>query len=138
MSELKEDISDDLREISTNYKNIFVFDDLMGEAVDSPIISRLFTRGRHRNASFILLPPNMFPKGKFNTDIARNTQYIVMFRSPSDRKQVDILADRIFAKRWPKFMDVYEQETEKPYGSVQCWLIINREPRKNNKWCLTF
>ena len=75
---------------------------------------------------------------KFNTDIARNTQYIVIFRSPSDRKQVDILADRIFAKRWPKFMDVYEQETEKPYGSVQCWLIINREPRKNNKWCVTF
>ena len=109
-------MSDDLREISTDHNNIFVFDDLIGEAVDSPIISRLFTRGRHRNASFILLLQNMFAKGKLHTDIARNTQYIVMFRSPSDRKQVDILADPIFAKHRPKFIDVYEQETEKPYG----------------------
>ena len=70
----------------------------MGEAVDCPILSRLFTRGRHRNASFILLLQNMFPKGRFNTDIARNTQYIVLFRSLSDRKQEDILVDRIFAK----------------------------------------
>ena len=116
LRELKENMSDDLREISTDHKNIFVFDDLIGEAVDSPITSRLFTRGRHRNASFTLLLQNMFAKGKFHTDIARNTQYIVTFRSPSDRKQVDILADPIFAKHRPKFMDVYEQETEKPYG----------------------
>ena len=96
----------------------------MREAVDSPIISRLFTRGRHRNASFILLLQNMFPKGKFNTDIVLATQYIVMFRSPSDRKQVDILGDRIFAKHRPKFMDIYEQETEKPYGYV----LIDNQP----------
>ena len=67
---------------------------------------------------------SMFPKGKFNTDVARNTQYIVMFRSPSDRKQVDILADRIFAKHRPKFLDVYERETEKPYGYV----LIDNQP----------
>ena len=124
LSELKENMSDDLREISTDYNNIFVFDDLMVEVVDSPIISRLFNRRRHRNASFILLLQNMFPNGKFNTDIARNTQYIVMFRSPSDRKQVDILADRSFAKHRPKFMDVYERETEKPYGYV----LIDNQP----------
>ena len=47
--------------------------------------------------SFILLQ-NMFPKGKFNTDISRNAQYMVLFRSPSDRKQIDIIAERIFAK----------------------------------------
>ena len=54
-----------------------MFDDLMGEAVDSPIISRLFTRGRHRNASFILLLQNMFPKGKLNTDIVLATLSIL-------------------------------------------------------------
>jgi hypothetical protein len=41
----------------------------MAEATDSPVVSRLFTQGRHRNASVILLLQNMFPKGKFNTDI---------------------------------------------------------------------
>ena len=47
-----------------------------------------------------------------------------MFRSPSDRKQVDILADRIFVKHRPKFMDVYERETEKAYGYV----LIDNQP----------
>ena len=117
-------LSEDLHEISTDHNNLFVFDDLMGEAVDSAILSMLFTRGRHRNASFFLLLQNKFPKGRYNTDIACNTQYIFMFRFPSDRKQLDILADRIFAKHRPKFMDVYELETEKPYG----YLLIDNQP----------
>jgi len=90
----------------------------MSQAVDSPILSRLFTQGRHRNASVILLMQNMFPKGKFNTDISRNAQYLVLFRSPSDRKQVDIMAERIFAKDRPKFMKVYSKTTQVPYGCV--------------------
>ena len=36
--------------------------------------SRLFTQGRYRNASVILLLQNMFPKGKYNTGISRNAQ----------------------------------------------------------------
>ena len=52
--------------------NIVVLDDLMVMAVDSPIISKLFTQGRHRNASVILLLQNAFPKGKYNTNISRN------------------------------------------------------------------
>ena len=35
----------------------------MAEATDSPVLFRLFTQGRHRNVSVILLLQNMFPKG---------------------------------------------------------------------------
>jgi hypothetical protein len=55
-----------LIEINTQYNNLIILDDLMGEATDSPVVSRLFTQGRHRNASVILLLQNMFTKGKFN------------------------------------------------------------------------
>ena len=79
------DLSGDLNEINPEYNNILVFDDLMSQAIDSPVLSQLFTQGRHRNASVILLLQNMFPKGKYNTDISRNAQYVVLFRSPSDR-----------------------------------------------------
>lgn len=89
--------SEDLREINPKYNNILVFDDLMKEAVVSPVLSHLFPNGRHQNASTILLLQNMFSKGKYNTDIARNAQYTVMFRSPSDRKQIDMRAEQIFA-----------------------------------------
>ena len=101
------DLSEDLHEINPKFNNILVFDDLMAQATDSPVLSTLFTQGRHRNASVILLLQNMFPKGKFNTDISRNAQYMVLFRSPSDRKQIDIIAERIFAKDRSNFMSVY-------------------------------
>ena len=90
-------VNDNLEDINDKVHNLWVLDDLMDEAVRSPIISQLFTRGRHRNLSVILLLQNMFPKGKFNKSISRNAQYMVLFRSPSDRKQMDIIAERIFA-----------------------------------------
>ena len=119
------DLSEDLHEINPEYNNILVFDDLMSQAIDSPVLSQLFTQGRHRNASVILLLQNMFPKGKYNTDISRNAQYLVLFRSPSDRKQIGIVAERIFAKDRPKFMSAYVQETAKPYGYV----VIDNQPK---------
>ena len=103
-----------------------VFDDLMSQATDSPVLSKLFTQGRHRNASVILLLQNMFPRGKYNTDISRNAQYLVLFRSPSDRKQIGIVAERIFTKDRKNFMSAYVKETpEKPYG----YILIDNQPK---------
>ena len=119
------DLSEDLREINPKFHNVLVFDDLMSKATDSPVLSTLFTQGRHRNASVILLLQNMFPNGKFNTDISRNAQYMVLFRSPSDRKQMDIIAERIFAKDKSNFMSAYVNATEKPYG----YLLIDNQTK---------
>ena len=119
------ELSEDLHEINPKFNNVLVFDDLMAQATDSPVLSKLFTQGRHRNASVTLLLQNMFPKGKFNTDITRNTQYMVLFRSPCDRKQIDIIAERIFAKDRPNLMEAYTKETSKPYGYV----LIDNQPK---------
>ena len=70
----------------------------MLEARNSPVVSQLFTQCRDRNASVILMQQNMFPKGKYNTDISRNAQYLALFRSPSDRKQIGIIGERMFDK----------------------------------------
>ena len=122
-------LGEDLNEINPEYNNILVFDDLMSQAIDSPGLSQLFTQGRHRNASVILLLQNMFPKGKYNTDISRNAQYLVLFRSPSDRKQMDIMAERTFAKDRPKFMSAYAKETEKPYG----YILVDNQPKTTSE-----
>ena len=122
-------VNDNLEDINDKVHNLWVLDDLMDEAVQSPIISQLFTRGRHRNLSVILLLQNMFPKEKFNTSISRNAQYMVLFRSPSDRKQMDIIAERIFAKDRPKFMSAYMKETEKPYG----YIILDNHPKTTSE-----
>ena len=65
----------DLNDIDPKNNNI-VSDELMDLAIDSPIISKLFTQGRLRNACVILLLQNAFPKGKHNTSISHNTQYM--------------------------------------------------------------
>ena len=119
------DWSESLEELDPEMHHILVFDDLMHQAVNNPLLSRLFTQGRHRNASVILLMQNMFPKGKYNTDISRNAQYLVLFRSPSDRKQINMIAERIFAENRFKFMQIYSQATSVPYGYV----LIDNHPR---------
>ena len=118
------DVSDDLHEINPKYNNIIVMDDLMAEATDSPLVARLFTQGRHRNASVILLLQNMFPKGKYNTDISRNAQYLALFRSPSDRKQIGIVGERMFDKNREQFMSAYYRETEKSFG----YIFVDNKP----------
>jgi len=52
------ELSEDLHEINPKWNNILVFDDLMAQATDSPVLSKLFTQRRHRNASVILLLQN--------------------------------------------------------------------------------
>ena len=76
----------DLSGIDSKNNNIIVLDHLMDLAVDSPIISKLFTQGRQRNASVILLLQNAFPKGKHNTIISHNAQYMVFFKCPADKR----------------------------------------------------
>ena len=125
---------EDLREIDPKYNNVIIFDDLMAEAIESPIVSRLFTQGRLRNASVILLLQNMFPKGKFNTDISRNAQYMALFRSPSDRKQIGIVAERMFDKNRQRFMTAYYHETERPYGYI---FVDNKPDTAANKQVLS-
>ena len=118
------ELSENLCEINPRYNNIIILDDLKAEATDSPVVSRLFTQGRHRNASVILLLQNMFPKEKYNTDISRNAQYLALFRSPSDRKQIAIIGERMFDKNRVHFINTYCKETEKPFG----YLLVDNKP----------
>ena len=111
-----------MSDINLKYSNIIVLDDLMGLAVDSEIISKLFTQGRHRNASVILLLQNAFPKGKHNTSISRNAQYITLFRCPADRRQIGIMAERIFDKQKSLLMSIYNDVTIKLI--LTFWLLI--------------
>ena len=69
-----------------------------GHSIRQSYHSKLFTQGRHRNASAILLLQNAFPKGKYNTSISRNAQYMTLFRCPADRRQIGIMADRILTR----------------------------------------
>ena len=107
-----------LSDIDPCYNNKVVMDDLMDMAEESPITSKLFTQGRHRNTRDILLLQNAFPKGNYNTSKSHNAQYMVLFRCPADRSQIGIVADRIIDKNKPAYMEIYNNITSKPYSYV--------------------
>ena len=65
-----------------------------------------------------LLLQNAFPKGKNNTSISRNAQYIPLFRCPANRRQFGIIAERIFDKKKSLFMSIYNDVTIKPYSFI--------------------
>jgi len=124
------DFEDDLSDLDPRKNNICVLDDLMDLAVDSSVIAKLFTQGRHKNTSVILMLQNAFPKGKHNTSISRNAQYIALFRSPADRRQIGMIADRVFDRNKPLFMNLYNRLTSQPYTYV---LIDNKPDTPGDK-----
>ena len=128
--------SEDLRGINPRYNNIIILDDLMAEATDSPVVSRLFTQGRHRNASVILLVQNVFPKAKYNTDISQNAQYLALFQYPSGRKQIGIIGEGVFDKNRAHFMKAYYKETENRLDTY--WWIISLTHHPISKFLQTY
>ena len=70
-------------------------------------IADLFTKGsNHRNIS----------QDKACRDIALNTQYLALFKSPIDRQKVATLARRIYPSTSAIFMKRFEEATSRPYG----------------------
>ena len=96
------ELPEDLCEINARYNNIIILDDLMAEATDSPVVSRLFTHGRHRNA-----------------------QYLTLFRSPSDRKQIGIIGERMFDKNRVHFITVNARRLVRLASDVTKYVIVH-------------
>ena len=67
-----------------------------------------------------------FQRGKHNTSISRNAQYITLFRCPTDRRQIGIMAERIFDKQNFLFVSIYYDVTIKPYSYI---LVDNKADR---------
>ena len=119
--------SENLGDIDVRCNHVLVLDDLMLQAKDSVVVSKLFTQGLHSIASVILILQNAFPKGKFNTDSSWNAQYMTLFKSIADRKQIEIISQRIFSKEQTKFMSIYNKETDKELG----YILVDNTPSTN-------
>ena len=88
-----------------NWKKIYIIIItlcLTSQAIDSPVLTKLFTWGRHRNTSLTK----------------------TCFRLWSSSAVQVTESKWIFTKDYPNFMTVYRKESAKPYGYV---LINNQE-----------
>lgn len=98
---------------------ILILDDLMAESVNNDQLMSIFTeRSHHQNISVILLMQNLYHQGKNSVSIARNTQYMVLFKNPRDRHEIKTLAMQMFPEKWRKFLEKFDYETNKPRGKL--------------------
>ena len=73
-------------------RKLLILDELILES-SSDVILDLFTDGsHHKNISVIFVTQNVFHKGKVERDISLNTKYLVLFKNPRDRAQIQHLA----------------------------------------------
>ena len=61
---------------------------------------------------------NIFYQGRETRNISLNAHYIVLFKSPSDKQQISVLAWEVNPGHVQEFMKSYEEATKRPHGYI--------------------
>ena len=114
----------------TDKNNLVICDDLMSITADDQKIADLFSEGsHHRNLSVVNITQNLFPRGKHSTTQRRNTQYMIIFKSPMSQDQIRTLSSFMFPGKLDSFMRIYNEATEIPHGH----LVIDNKQNTSDK-----
>ena len=116
--------------LDVSQRNLIVLDDLMAQTGKDKRISDRFTKGsHHRNLSIIYIVQNIFHQGKEMRNISLNANYIVLFKSPRDKKQISMLARQVDPGRVQEFMRSYEDATSRRHG----YLMLDLKPTTSDQ-----
>ena len=97
--------------------DIVVLDDLLHESKNSQEVTAMFTKAAHHKPCFIIfIMQNLFPPGKEARTRSLNTHYLVLFKNPRDKSQVEFLARQISPRNPKTLIQVFEAATEKPHS----------------------
>jgi hypothetical protein len=99
-------------------RNLLIMDDQMAESKDDASnFANIFTKGsHHRSITVVFLMQNLFEKGGAMRTINLNSQYIVLFKNPRDKRQISVLAQQMEPRNSNFVRDSYLDATEKPHG----------------------
>lgn len=119
------DSFDDEDLFPVNQSHLVILDDVIFQASNHPEVAKLFTQYRHhRNMSVLYLTQNVFQQGKYSRTISLNSNYMVLFKNPRDKLQVDILARQVFPSAKASFLESFEDATKEAHG----YLIVDLTP----------
>ena len=111
------DSFDDETLFPSDSTHLVILDDLIFQASNHPEVVRIFTQYRHhRNMSVIMLTQNIFHQDKFSRTISLNCNYLVLFKNPRDKLQMNILAQQMFPSRKKYFLESLEDATRQPHS----------------------
>jgi len=105
----------DMETFEIQPNSLLILDDLMSET--NAHVADLFTKfAHHKSLSVIFIVQNLFPKGKHARDISLNAHYIVVFKNPRDKLQIQYLARQIMPHHSKGVVEVFEKATVKPHS----------------------
>ena len=110
-----QDIPDDDEKIvrNTGVRHLLVFDDMMGGKAIQSIVDWFTRKAHHRNTSVIYITQNIFDRAPQNRTISLNAHYLVLFKNPRDKSQIEILGRQL---AMPHFTSAYHEATRVPHG----------------------
>lgn len=114
---LKEGLPDSFEDIPPN--SVIVLDDLMHEAKDHPGVTKLFTKLVHHKKLFVInITQNFFLNSKETRTRRLNTQYIILFKNPSDATQVQVVGRQMYPNAPNYLAEVNRKATKRPHGYI--------------------
>ena len=111
------DFIENLPNDGTNY--LLIFDDSCDEISRSKQFEKIAIAGRHRKLNCIYIKHNLFHKSANGRDTELQNTHIVLFKSPRDVQQIDVLGFWNTLRKW------YSDATSVPYGH----LMIDLSPK---------
>src|SRR3981189_315480 len=99
--------------------SVIVLDDLMNEAKDHPGVTNLFTKlVHHKNLFVVNIIQNFFLRSNATRTRRLNSQYMVLFKNPSDATQIAVIGRQMYPHN-PNFLsEVYSKATKRPHGNI--------------------
>ena len=111
-------------------KLILLIDDLDQEALNSPLISKIFTvYSHHLNFSVCLTTQNFFRPGKERLTLVRNATHLVLFPNPMDGSIIRIISQKVFATKPKALVELFEKITTQPFHYLTIWSQCDPELR---------
>ena len=105
---------------------LVVFDDSCEEIYNEKEFVKLATAGRHRGVHVIFVKHNLYHQSKKSRTIDLNTTHIILFKSPRDVQQVEVLGKQLNLTVFLK--NCYQKATERSFGH----LLIDLSPKTSD------
>lgn len=97
--------------------------DVIFQASNHPKVVKIFTQyRRHKNMRVIMLRQNLFQQGKYSNTIRLNINYMILFKNPWDKLQMNT-AQQMFLKK-----ALFLENFEDPTADLQGYLIVGLTP----------
>lgn len=92
--------------------SLIILDDFMSELSQTSDLTKLMTKAvHHLPMTLIYITQNLFQQGKDVKTRRMNTDYLVLFKNPHDRAQVDYIGRQMYPKDTKFLTNVYTDVT---------------------------